>query len=264
MFFILSKIGEFFVTPAHVGLIVAVFGVVLLFTRFAKIGRALAALGVVALLVLSFSPLGVLLVLPLENRFSPPPDDAPAPDGIIVLGGSVDEDVSAARGRTALNDAAERLTALVELARIYPRARLVFTGGSASLAGAAHTEAAAAERFFHEMGIEPGRIVYESRSRNTWENAVFTRDLVAPKPGERWLLVTSAFHMPRSMGIFRRIGFPVIAFPVDYRTSGGASEWTPRRNAPESLRLVDIAAHEWVGLVVYRLTGKTDALFPAP
>lgn len=264
MFFILSKIGEFFITPAHAGLFLTALGVALLFTRFAKKGRALAAVGMIALLVMSFSPLGAFLALPLENRFPPPPDDAPAPDGIIVLGGSVDEYVSRTRGRTTLNDAAERLTALVELARRYPRARLVFTGGTAALLGSPFSEAEVAERFFREMGVEPGRVVYEARSRNTWENAVYTRDLVAPKPFERWLLVTSAMHMPRSIGIFRRIGFPAVAFPVDYRTSGGAAEWSPHKNAPEMLKLVDFAAHEWIGLAVYRLTGKTDALFPAP
>lgn len=264
MFFILSKVGEFFVTPAHLGLFLASLGVALLFTRFARQGRALASLGVVALLVMSFSPLGVFLTLPLENRFPPPPEDAPAPDGVIVLGGSVDENVSMARGRTALNDAAERVTALVELARRYPQARLIFAGGAATLRDAPFTEAEAVERFWREMGGEPGRLVYEARSRNTWENAVYTRELVAPAPSERWLLVTSAFHMPRSIGIFRRIGFPVIPFPVDYRTSGSWSEWSLRGNAPEMLRLVDLAAHEWIGLVVYRLTGKTNALFPAP
>jgi uncharacterized SAM-binding protein YcdF (DUF218 family) len=263
MFFILSKIGEILLSPTHLVLLLAALGVMLLFTRFAKAGRGLAAFCVAAMLAMFFVPLGEALVLPLENRFPAPPEDAPEPDGVIVLGGSVDEDVSMAREHTALNDAAERLTALVELARRYPKARLVFTGGSASLLGATHTEAEAAERFFLEMGVEPGRVLYEGRSRNTWENAVETRALVAPKPTERWLLVTSAFHMPRSIGIFRRIGFPVVAYPVDYRTTGSV-RWTLQRKGPEALRLVETAAHEWLGLVVYRLTGKTDALLPAP
>jgi uncharacterized SAM-binding protein YcdF (DUF218 family) len=265
MFFIVSKIGEFFITPVHVALFLAALGVGLLFTRCKRAGRALAAVGTAALLIGSFTPLGALLIAPLENRFPSPPENAPAPDGVIVLGGSVDEYITRARKQPTLNDAAERLTALVELARRYPQARLVFTGGTAALRGSPLSEAAAAERFFDAMGIEPGRVVYERRSRNTWENAVFTRELVAPSPSQRWLLVTSAAHMPRSIGIFRRIGFPVTAFPVDYRTGADpAAEWMRHKNAPEMLRLVDLAAHEWIGLVVYRLTGKTDALFPAP
>jgi uncharacterized SAM-binding protein YcdF (DUF218 family) len=140
----------------------------------------------------------------------------------------------------------------------------VFTGGTAALRGSPFSEAEVAGRFFRDMGVDPGRVVLEARSRNTWENAVFTRDLVAPRPTERWLLVTSAMHMPRVIGIFRQVGFPVIAYPVDYRTSGQWFEWTLHKNAPEMLRLVDLAAHEWFGLFVYRLIGKTDALFPAP
>lgn len=264
MFFILSKVGEFFITPAHVGLFLTAFGVALLFSRFWRQGRTLASIGVVSLLVMSFSPLGALLILPLENRFPAPTENASAPDGVIVLGGSVDEGVSMARGRAALTDASERLTALVELSRRYPKARLVFTGGSAALRGSPYSEAEIAKTFFAEMGIEHERVVYESRSRNTFENAVYARELVAPKPGERWLLVTSASHMPRAIGIFRQIGFPAVAFPVDYRTSGSLSNWSLRNNAPEMLKLVDVAAHEWIGLLVYRLTGKTDALFPAP
>lgn len=264
MFFNLSKIGEFFITPAYAGLFLTAFGVALLFTRFARGGRTLATIGVVALLVMSFSPLGAFLALPLENRFPPPPEDLTAPDGIVVLGGAFDEYISMMRGRISFNEAAERLTAAVGLSRRFPRARLVLTGGTAALRGSPFSEAEVAGRFFRDMGVDPGRVVLEARSRNTWENAVFTRNLVAPRPTERWLLVTSAMHMPRVIGIFRQVGFSVIAYPVDYRTSGQWFEWTLHKNAPEMLRLVDLAAHEWFGLFVYRLTGKTDALFPAP
>jgi uncharacterized SAM-binding protein YcdF (DUF218 family) len=220
----------------------------------------LATIGAVALLVMSFSPLGAFLALPLENRFPPPPEDLTAPDGIVVLGGAFDEYISMMRGRISFNEAAERLTAAVGLSRRFPRARLVFTGGTAALRGSPFSEAEVAGRFFRDMGVDPGRVVLEARSRNTRENALFTRNLVAPRPTERWLLVTSAMHMPRVVGVFRQVGFPVIAYPVDYRTSGQWFEWTLHKNAPEMLRLVDLAAR----LFVYRLTGKTDALFPSP
>jgi uncharacterized SAM-binding protein YcdF (DUF218 family) len=167
MFFNLSKIGEFFITPAHVGLFLTAFGVALLFTRFARGGRTLATVGVVALFVMSFSPLGAFLALPLENRFPPPPEDLAAPDGIVVLGGAFDEYVSMMRGRISFNEAAERLTAAVGLSRRFPRARLVFTGGTAALRGSPFSEAEVAGRFFRDMGVDPGRVVLETRSRNT-------------------------------------------------------------------------------------------------
>jgi uncharacterized SAM-binding protein YcdF (DUF218 family) len=264
MFFILSKIFEFLATPTNFALFIGALGVVLSFTRYKRAGCALSGGGIVLLLFLGFSPIGGLLALPLEARFPPPPDDAPAPDGIIVLGGTVDENLSGIRNRVTFADAAERLTAPIALKRLYPNARLVFTGGTASLRGSAYTEAGTVQKFWREIGLDQGDVVYEDKSRNTFENAVFTKELVKPKAGERWLLVTSAMHMPRSIGIFRKAGFPVVAYPVDYRTAGEVRFFGVARHASKSLALVETAAHEWAGLAAYWLTGKTDAFLPAP
>lgn len=264
MFFVTSKIFEFFLAPVHFAIFVCVVGAALLYTRWRGWGRALATFGALALLLMAFGPLGDFLAAPLEARFPPPPDDMPAPDGIIVLGGTVDEQLSAERDRPALVDAAERLTAPIALKRKYPSVRIVFTGGSAALHGSRYTEAAAVKRFWRDVGLDNGDILYEDRSRNTYENAIFTRELVQPKQGERWLLVTSAIHMPRSIGIFRKAQFPVIAYPVDYRTNGEVGRLRLPRFATKALGLVEFATHEWVGLVAYWLTGKTDAPFPAP
>ena len=114
------------------------------------------------------------------------------------------------------------------------------------------------------MGLDQGDVVYEDRSRNTFENALFTRDLVKPKEGERWLLVTSAMHMPRAVGVFRKVGFPVIAYPVDFRTNGEFWRAGVPGDTGSAVSMVENAMHEWLGLIAYRLTGKTDALFPAP
>lgn len=264
MFFLLSKIFEFFATPLNLAILMVALGVALGVTRYAIAGRALVAMAVLLLALVGFSPLPDLLAIPLESRFPAPPADGPAPDGIIVLGGSVDETLSAAHDSVALNDSAERLTAPLALKRRYPSARLVFTGGSAALGGATHTEAETVARFWRETGLDQGDAIYEDRSRNTYENAIATRDLVKPKPGERWLLVTSAMHMPRAVGIFRRAGFPVVAYPVDYRATDALRNWSPPRHASGNFQLAEAAIHEWVGLAAYRLTGKTDALFPAP
>jgi len=263
MFFVASKIFAFFLAPVHFFIFLGVIGAILLFTRWRNWGRALSAVSAFALLLMAFGPLGALLAAPLESRFPPPPEDLPAPAGMIVLGGTIDERLSAQRGRPALVDAAERLTAPIALKRKYPRARLVFTGGSAALRGSSDSEADAVQRFWREIGLDAGEVLYERRSRNTYENAIFSRELLRPKPGERWLLVTSAIHMPRAVGVFRQAGFDVIAYPVDYRTSGGSGLDFPRF-ATKALGLVEFAAHEWAGLVSYRLTGKSDALFPAP
>ncbi len=264
MFFTLSKIFELFGSPSHFSLLLLALGVGLAYSRHAAWGRRLTTLSAILLLAMFFGPLGQMLAVPLETRFPGPPDDIAPPDGIVVLGGAIEEGVGARRGHVNLSWAAERMTAPIELLRRYPTARLVFTGGSAALLGTQASEADSARRFWRAVGIDQGNVVYEDRSRNTFENAVFTRDLVKPKAGERWLLVTSAMHMPRAIGIFRRAGFPVIAYPVDFRTGGAFWPLRFPLDAGQMIETGDFAMHEWLGLLAYRLTGKTDALFPAP
>lgn len=263
MFFAVSKTFEFFLAPVPLAIFLGVIGATLLFARWKTLGRALSSVSAFALLLMAFGPLGGLLAGPLEARFPPPPDALAPPDGVIVLGGTIDERLSAYRDRPTLADAAERLTAPIALKRKYPNARLVFAGGSAALRGSPYREADIVQHFWREVGLDQNDILYERHSRNTYENAAFARELLHPRPGERWLLVTSAMHMPRAVGAFREVGFDVIAYPVDYRTSGAA--WLEFPASPsKGLGVVDFAAHEWVGLVVYWLAGKSDALFPAP
>jgi uncharacterized SAM-binding protein YcdF (DUF218 family) len=263
MFFVLSKIFGIFATPSNLLLFAGLAGAGLWAFRFKRLGVRLMFASLFALTLAGFSPLGNALMLPLEQRF--PPWDAAhgAPDGIIVLGGAISPNIAAARGTPALNQSAERLTTVAELARHYPAAKIVFSGGSASLFGGA-SEAASVLRLFESFGIPRERVLLEPRSRNTVENARFTKDLVQPKSGERWLLITSAYHMPRSIGVFRRQDFPVEAYPVDWRTAGAASLLAPFSTLSHGLGQVDTAAHEWIGLVAYWLSGQTSELFAAP
>jgi len=264
MFFVLAKIFGFFALPSNILISLGLIGIVLMPTRHARAGRRLAVTALLLLAIAGLSPLGNALILPLEERFPPWDSARGAPTGIISLGGALDTIVSEPRGEVALNEAAERMTAVAELARRYPDARIVFSGGSGRLIYDGVTEASLAARLFESFGIARERVMLEDRSRDTDENARFTRELVQPKPGERWLLVTSAHHMPRSMGVFRAAGFPVEAFPVDYRTRGAADLLRPFSNVGDGLRRTDTAAREWVGLAAYRLTGRTNELFPAP
>ncbi len=227
--------------------------------RFAGIAATLA---VVAFLPFVAVPIGDWLYAPLENRF--PGKDLPATiDGVVVLGGSFKTTLSEDRGAPQVNQTAERVFALLGLARRYPEARIVFTGGEAAVMPIGSTEAEAARRLFAEIGFDPGRVSFEDASRNTWENAIYSKRLVSPKEGETWLLVTSAAHLPRAVGCFRRAGFPVTGVPVDYKTLATRSRsLTVQFGA--NLEQFDAAAREWTGLLAYRLLGRTDAFFPAP
>jgi uncharacterized SAM-binding protein YcdF (DUF218 family) len=264
MFFILSKIVGFFALPSDIAATLAAIGVALMFTRLRRAGRRLATLGVALLLVAGLSPLGNALMLPLEDRFPPWDASRGAPSGIIVLGGAVGPELSAARNTPDLNESAERITATAVLARQYPQARIVYSGGNARLVLNGGIEADYAIELLESLGVARARVVAERQSRNTIENAEFSKQLVQPKPGERWLLVTSAYHMPRAIGAFRRAGFPVEAYPVDWRTRGPIDRWLPFESVTAGLRRTDTAVHEWIGLVAYRLTGRTSELFPAP
>jgi len=263
MFFTLSKTVGFFAEPSNVLISIGLIGLVLLCTRFRRLASWLIVTSLVLIAVVGFSPLGRILTLPLEQRFPAWDASRGAPDGVVVLGGAISPAISIARRNVALNDAAERITVAVELARRYPNARIIFSGGNASLFGGA-LEAPLAVKEFEALGIVHDRITAEEQSRNTIENAVFSRLLAQPKPGEHWLLVTSALHMPRAIAAFRAAGFPVEACPVNWHTRGPADMTVPFLSFISGLRMTDAAVHEWIGLAAYRLAGKTDELFPAP
>ncbi|KRQ03617.1 YdcF family protein [Bradyrhizobium sp. DASA03076] len=250
--------------PLNLLVELGIIAVVLMATRFARFGRKLAVATLVLLALAAFSPLGNLLLYPLESRFPPWNPSRGAPDGIIVLGGSVDTDLSAAHRTPVVAHAADRLLAPAELARRYPKARIVFTGGSANLVSTDAREADYSVPILEGIGIPKERLVVERNSRNTYENAIFTKRLVQPKPGERWLLITSAFHMPRSMGIFRKAGFDVEAYPVDWRMGGPDDLFSFTNISADGLGRTDVAVREWIGLLAYRLMGRTSELLPGP
>lgn len=260
MFFYLSKLAWFLAAPTNLLVVLAALGAALLFTRWSRAGRAIATAAAIGLVAVGFSPVGKLIARPLEGCF-PQRGLETHVDGIIVLGGAI----GFARGQVVFNEAAARMTTGIELAKAHPGARLVFSGGDgALLEGDSRTEAEAAEHLFRLAGIDGERLVLEGRSRNTHENALFTRELIRPKPGERWILVTSAFHMPRAIGCFRAVGLAPEAYPVDYRTDGDGRDVLPFRHMFNGMQLTDLAVKEWIGLVAYRLAGYTAELLPRP
>jgi uncharacterized SAM-binding protein YcdF (DUF218 family) len=265
LFFLLSKTLGIMLLPTNFLIGVGIAGAILLVTRFASLGRKLLVVSVALLAICGFSPLGNWLLYPLESRF--PPWDAArgAPDGIVVLGGGIETRPSAAHGTAAFNDSAGRIFAAAELARRYPNARIVYSGGNANLVSDdSSKEADFAVAVFESLGIPGDRVIAERLSRNTWENAEFSKAVAAPKDGERWLLVTSAYHMPRSVGVFRKVGFAVEPYPADWRLAGRADLLRFSAFSAEGLAQADLGMREWMGLFAYRLTGKISAFFPGP
>src|SRR5581483_2980516 len=264
LFFVLSKTLGVLVLPTNFLIVLALIGALLSLTRFARAGRRLMIAAIVLLAVAAFSPLGNMLLYPLESRFPPWSAAQGAPDGIVVLGGPIDADLSVAHGMAVITSSPDRIVAAAALAHKYPNARIVFSGGSSSLISNEQREADYAAALFESLGIDKTRLIMDRDSRNTYENAVFSKKLAAPKPGERWLLVTSAFHMPRAIGLFRKVGFAVEPYPVDWRVGRGADVFAFTQFSLDGLLRTDVGVREWLGLVVYRLAGRTDTLFPGP
>lgn len=263
MFFYSSKFLVFLTDPGTVLLLLGCVGAWLLWTRWRRVGRWLVSVGVLFGLAMAIFPIGGWLYLFFENRFPVVHDLPDRVDGIVVLGGVVDQIVTQARGQVSINGAAERLIEFSALARRYPEAKLVFTGGSGIPFRQDVKEADVLEPLLDILGLEPGRVVFERNARNTHENAVLTHKLVDPKPEETWVLITSAFHMPRAYGSFRKIGWRVIPYPVDFNTRGDES-FGLSFSLGSGMSGVRAALHELMGLTFYWLTGKTDDLFPAP
>lgn len=262
MGFQLSKIAGLLVDPVNLILLLLAIGVVSLWFRRRRLGAWLVSIAFVLAVVPTVVPVGPWLLRALEDRF-PPSSLAAPPTGIIVLGGSMQPGLADDRKSLAVNGNVERLIVFAELARQFPDAKLVFTGGTGSLLEPGLREADAAAQFLHRLGVDPSRVAFERESRNTFENAVLTRKRILPAAGDRWLLVTSARHMPRAVGAFRQAGWKVDAFPVDYRTRRALNPW---RNLNFSARLASLGAamREWAGLAFYHATGRSSALFPAP
>ena len=250
----------YLLVPSNLLALGAVFGLAVLFLRL-RAGRIVVALSLVAIAIAPLGPLGNMLLAPLEQRF--PEGLYPAREelkGIIVLGGSYDEIRHPYLSNIVLEEDTEPLALVVDLARRYPDAKIIVSGGSTF----AHrnSEASIMQDYFASFGIDPRRMVTEDRSLTTAEHAQFTADLLHPSSSSRWLLLTYGHLMPRAVGAFRKAGFDILAFPIHLRTGGWDEMWKPDSTAAENLRKLDMAAYEWLGLIYYKVKGYSDDLFP--
>jgi uncharacterized SAM-binding protein YcdF (DUF218 family) len=261
--FAASKILWVVAAPGNLLLLLLLFGVGRFVISRGRRGSGAVLLATLSMLITAALPVAAWLAAPLENRFPTvvtPPDRV---DGIILLGGAVEPRLSKERGQVSLNDAAERVTETVALARRYPQARVLITGGDASLVPKDFSEAEPTRDLLIALGVEPERLVIEGASRNTWENAVLSYGLAQPRADETWLLVTTAMHMPRSVGCFRRAGWSVLPYPVDYRTRPSVA-FVASFAFPAGLGMLNLVVQEWDGLIAYYLLDRMDALFPGP
>jgi uncharacterized SAM-binding protein YcdF (DUF218 family) len=263
MFYVLSKLAWIFLRPSNIFLFLVIIGTLLSWTSWEKLSRLALLTGVAGFIAAFATPLAVWVGKPLEERF-PKPLNLQSVDGIVVLGGGVDINASAISGTLEINASGDRLTESFLLAQKFPNAKIVYTGGAGhfiEFKKTSMTEAEIAADFYQKAGLDMSRVILENKALNTWQNAVNSLKLVQPKSGETWLLVTSGYHMPRAMGVFRQAGWDtIVAYPVDLRQERGRSGITLALG--ESLFRLDLVTKEWIGMIVYRLTGRSSAFFP--
>jgi uncharacterized SAM-binding protein YcdF (DUF218 family) len=253
MFFVLSKVFWILAAPSHWLLLLVIATALCLLFRWHRAAKvfALAAVALVLVAWLAAAP----LVRDWEDRYPRPPWPARV-DGILVLGSGFDSQLLRVRKAPQSNGGVYRLVEGLAAARRYPEARLVFTGGSGALGGAPFPEADTARYVFTELGRDPKQMILESRSRNTYENLLFSKAMVKPKQGQVWLLATSAMHMPRAMAVARKLNWPMTPWPTDFMTGPETDGdiWETSGN----LASLDYVVHEWIGLAAYRLSGKAQ------
>lgn len=261
LFFWLSKLVGTLLLPDAVVLVLLLVCCVLLYRNQVRLARLLLTALTALLIILSFLPVGRWMYAPLEQRFATNPPLPARVDGIIMLGGDLIPQLSAYWQQPELSASAEREFAFATLARQYPAAKLVMTGGSASLVDTEFREADYVPLFLQQLQLDPARVMFERESRNTYENALNSKALAQPQAGEVWILVTSAGHMPRSVGAFCQQDWPVLPWPVDHMTA--PTDMDLGFNLLARVQDLRTALHEWLGLTAYYVTGKTPALLPA-
>jgi uncharacterized SAM-binding protein YcdF (DUF218 family) len=263
MFFTLSKVLWAVFNPGNLLVLALLVAAFMSFGRRRNAALWVFRVAAVAMAFITVVPIGSTLLQHLENRFPADPNLPADIAGIVILGGAVAPAVSGGRSKLMYGSAIERLTVGAELAQRFPSSKVVFSGGSGSLFNPEAREAHIVQPIFSQLGIEAGRIIYEDRARNTAENAQFAKAAAKPAAGENWVLVTSASHMPRAVGVFRKAGWPVIPYPVDYEV--GTKELPSLMlDFVGGLSTLKAALHEFAGLTAYWVTGRTDQWYPAP
>ena len=263
MFFVLSKTLGLFLEPLIIPYLCLICGMLAFWRRRRFLGRFFIITAIFLPLLYGVIPLSSQPLRFIENHIEPAKMTDRQIDGIIVLGGFTGDGVVAeSRNQPNLGSAAERFTAALQWHQKFSDKPLVFSGFSDRIVPKGASEAEIVRQFLHDLTIDQTHILFENESRNTYENALNCYDLVAPTPGSHWILITSASHMPRAIGSFRAAGWSgILGYPVDYQTpeTGYSRYW----DIGYGTGLIEKALHEYAGLLVYWLSGRSTDFLPS-
>lgn len=251
MFFVTGKILWAFIQPLT--LIAFIFIAALLFRKCEWARKLLIAVSVI-FLAFGFLPIGPILLNSLERQ-NPIPELPSRIDGMIVLGGAIDTEGSALHDQIQFTPFATRLTEMVRLSRLYPQARIVYSGGSGNLTSSNAREADIVAKLLKDLGISQKNIIFENQSRSSFENVKYSYELVHPQPGENWVLITSAFHLPRAIRIFDKQKWPVIPYPAGF-IENKSLEPRVLLDVLGNYWKLKIAVKEYIAIIAYQISGK--------
>ena len=261
-FFFLSKALWFFFNPINILLFLLLIGIIFHFFNKKKLYKIINIITLILFILIVILPTGPYLFWKLENSYSIPRTFPHDIDGILILGGGVNEDLTYQHQQMSLNENVERLTESIDLMRRFPNAKIVFSGGVATLSKQKLTGIDVAKMFYNRMGVDINRIIFENKSRNTYENFAFSKKFIDNKNNEKWLLVTSAFHMKRVMNVAEKLKLNFISYPVDFSIGKNFSlEPWYAQNYPTNMNHFQIAMHEYVGLIAYYIAGKSSKIY---
>ncbi len=262
MSFYLSKIIWAVVQPTILIGLLLLMGIALLVFNRRTMGLIAVGIGSFCYCSIVFLSAGQFLIAPLENRYPANPDLPAKVDGILVLSGPLDRRMTVARQQLSIRDGAERYLEFSKLLRRYKDVEAVISGGNPSLAGKLEGQAVFARQILDRVGIEESRVKLEINSRNTDENIRFSHNLLKPSADSKWIIITSAYHMPRAQAVLKKLAWKTIPYPVDFKTEGQNGRVLFTMDSGEAFTVVDLAIKEWLGLLYYYLTGKSAALWP--
>ena len=261
LFFYLSKLIWALISPDSLLLILALIALFFIFLEKYNLAKKLLTGTSILLVIIAFLPIGEWLLYPLESRFQTNPTLPEKVDGIIVLGGAEDTVLSHVWKQVELGGAAERDLYFITLAQQYPKAKLIFTGGSGSVSQQEYKVADVAKNLFEQLNVKTEKIIFERESRNTYENVIYSKNIIHPNKNENWLLITTSWHMPRSIGIFCKAEWRVIPYPVDHQTNKD-NIFRINFDLANNLTVLKTGIKEWIGLFAYYATGKTTSIYP--
>ena len=259
MAFYFSKYFWLIFNPFNLFIFIIFFALIINFFSKGFLNKILFFLIFVSFIITGVMPTGKYLIYTLEKEFHDKiilPDKI---DGILILSGASNPELTEEFNQINLSGSVERLTESIQLINQYPLAKIIFSGGSGTLKKFSLTQGEVVKMLFNNFDIDTSKIIFELNARNTYENILLSKKIANPMPSENWLLVTSAFHMSRAMNVAETLEWTFIPFAVDFKVSKNFF-WLPSLNFFENMNTFQFSSHEWIGLLAYYLMGRSNKI----